>query len=177
MLAVSVLKPWKTPHSFPKELKKKNPPGHKWWSLNPHSAPLLGECHTIEGRSTHLSTVRVVSSAQHFCNPFYIHLIGEPLSAVDLTGQWHYSQYGLRQIQGLKASSLGSSRHFQRLMATLCFSVLPGSVKTLLRITLINVTVFVSGFSDRTRSRVSPSFTWEKNKIWGTLDYLIRALS
>lgn len=69
-------------------------------------------------------------------------------------------QHHLMKVQALKASFLGSSRFFQRLIETLDFSGLLDSPKTLRRMTLISVTVLVAWFSDRTRSNVSPTLTW-----------------
>ena len=68
------------------------------------------------------------------------------------------------QNHGLNASSLESSKFFQRLRATLCFSPSLDSPSSFLRITLIRVTVFPSPLSDTTRSRVSPTFTYRGNQ-------------
>lgn len=81
------------------------------------------------------------------------------LQFVTYTHYSHSSQYS-KDIHGLKASSLGSSNLFQRLRATLSVSLsLSTSSNTFLKTTLIRVTVFFSGLSDSTRSRVSPAFT------------------
>lgn len=81
-----------------------------------------------------------------------------------LTGRCYYN-CNVYELQGLKASSLGSVINLQRLKETLYFSVLVDSPKTFFRITLIKVTVLVSWFSDITRSKVSPTLTQIQNTI------------
>lgn len=97
---------------------------------------------------------------------YHTHLLAFiSVGVVAFTGQWYYSPYCPIQVHGLKASSLESSMNFQRLTATLYFSVLVDSPTTLRRTTLIRVTVFVFWFSDSIRSKVSPTLTWTKDKI------------
>lgn len=71
----------------------------------------------------------------------------------------HNGQKRPVSVHDLKASSLGSSMYFHRLRTTLYFSVVVVSPNTLRGATLIMATVLFSRFSDRTRSKVSPTFT------------------
>lgn len=147
-------------------------PSHQDMIFKPHNFKvhlLLGESNSTVGEGKHSKSfsqltarLQPLRTVNLYITPLSIHSNATHLTSagvVAFTGQWYYSQYCPVQVHGLKASSLGSSTNFQRLMATLYFSVLLDSPKTLRRTTLIRVTVFVSRFSDSTRSKVSPTFT------------------